>query len=597
MISGALSEVEAERTVRAMLRRARNREALASVPLVQQLCTAMDESDPTAMLRRLVDLSLGMSPGDRDLYELILRCDLESNTSQEAMAAHMGVSRRHFFRKRANAVFALARHVTDLVGGIRSWNHRSESAALLIANLVAETRPSAAVHLYATLREQTREEFSDAIVRARVESGEVLTLEEALRTPPEHRQGAIALAACSQLFAGNHHEARAMFSDAAATPDRGSPTRGEFEAQVGRFFLGRILGQAHMMRNAALRLQDLAAPHEPQMARATRALIESLIADGRIDEARSEVAALDAASRRRNDVRHVAWCRLFEALFFVFEGSFDEAATPARLAEVALSGIVPDGAIAAALAGEIALHQGDAWQVECLPSQRPRSSWESGITACWTARHLLRDGDLDAAERLAQETYTTAATREYEPLAAMAAATLGALYDAKRQSHKAQLWYAEAVARFSPVHNAWDAFALFSMPDLPAREIGPFVSAEPVVESLARRLDICFPLHVGTVPGTDPVVRRYLAALLRFTAESDAVNIVAATRELRDEAPGYIAHFRRHGRDVAEAIRMAVLSIHSPSTRKDHEPNLMIGLDMLGVTPLSHGERYSGERV
>ena len=109
------SEYDAQRAmnryVRLLLHRARNPSALANVPFIDSLCRAMGTRDPAAALEGVV-MRVFDAPdaGAIKLRESILEADFKQTTITE-LARRNGVSRRHFLRRRAEAVAMIAQYV------------------------------------------------------------------------------------------------------------------------------------------------------------------------------------------------------------------------------------------------------------------------------------------------------------------------------------------------------------------------------------------------------------------------------------------------------------------------------------------------------
>ena len=99
------------RYVRLLLHRARNPRALARLPFMESLCREMGTRDPSAALAGVV-MRVFDAPdeGAIRLRESILEADFKQTTITE-LARRNGVSRRHFLRRRAEAVAMIAQYV------------------------------------------------------------------------------------------------------------------------------------------------------------------------------------------------------------------------------------------------------------------------------------------------------------------------------------------------------------------------------------------------------------------------------------------------------------------------------------------------------
>jgi len=100
------------RDVAMLLRRAANPRALAASPLMTAVCRATGNGDAVAALRHVVGLALAGadSAAGADLRDAIFEADFERAATNAQLALRSGVSRRHFQRRRARAVEAIARY-------------------------------------------------------------------------------------------------------------------------------------------------------------------------------------------------------------------------------------------------------------------------------------------------------------------------------------------------------------------------------------------------------------------------------------------------------------------------------------------------------
>ena len=575
-----------ERYVRAMLRRARNLERLSTLPVVAPLCTALDEENPIAMVRMLAESSFGSNPGDRQLYELVRACDLDATMTQDGLSRQYGLSRRQFFRRRAVAVRAIAHRVRELLRGVEIGAQPASSADVLVTSALSDTEPASVLRLYPVLDGETKARHTAALFRARLDSGEYIALASALDAPREHRAVALALAAQSQTIAGDENESAATLSelrtllrDPADTDDN----EVRFELEFLNFLRARIRGYVHGMRSAAERMRQLAVPRSRFSTRAERALVETQLCEGRTDDARKDAQALELVALQSSDLRSVAWCRLFDALIGLRTGAFDDAETSALLADVALAHVHPDASIARSVTGEISLRTHHAWSPQDILSSRPRFSWDRTVLLVWLARHLLEEHDVNRAEALAEEALTIASIHEYNAVAGLAAATLGAVLDARGATDAAQRWYRHALSVSAANANVLDAMHMFAIPGLTQRAFGPFEDIAAVANALAERIDIGYPLEVGGIPGSDPALCAYLEALLRF-ARGDGLSILmAATGAFRQSAPRRFAQFVHNAADMTSVILLGSTMLLPETERSDFAHQLRVALQLSGI--------------
>jgi hypothetical protein len=112
------------RQVSSLLRRAKNPRALAAAPLMDAICAEMGTSDPRAALERIVlTVFAGSDESATILREAVVEADFKRVMSNAELARKSGVSRRHFQRRRAEAVAAIAAYARTIFE--RSWAEAS----------------------------------------------------------------------------------------------------------------------------------------------------------------------------------------------------------------------------------------------------------------------------------------------------------------------------------------------------------------------------------------------------------------------------------------------------------------------------------------
>jgi hypothetical protein len=112
------------RQVSSLLRRAKNPRALAAAPLMDAICAEMGTSDPRTALERIVlTVFAGIDESATRLREAVVEADFKRLMSNAELARKSGVSRRHFQRRRAEAVAAIAAYARTILE--RSWAEAS----------------------------------------------------------------------------------------------------------------------------------------------------------------------------------------------------------------------------------------------------------------------------------------------------------------------------------------------------------------------------------------------------------------------------------------------------------------------------------------
>jgi hypothetical protein len=162
-----------QRQVSALLRRVRNPRALAAMPMMTAICAEMGTSNPVSALERVVFAVFG---GDdcatAELRDAILKADFARDSTNSELARRCGVSRRHFQRRRAEAVAAIAHYARAIV-------ERSNRPAQTHRATVVKLRP----HATTTRFERERQAFAeardrDAVLKMRAIAGNMLRLAE-----------------------------------------------------------------------------------------------------------------------------------------------------------------------------------------------------------------------------------------------------------------------------------------------------------------------------------------------------------------------------------------------------------------------------------
>ena len=132
-----------ERQVFTLLHRVRKPDALAAAPLMASVCRHTGMANTVYALERIVKAALaGDDERTEKLRRAIFDADFKRAATNAELARRSGVSRRHFQRRRAEAVASIARYAGGLLGPSRvncvshggvSWGFKREVAAFLAA--------------------------------------------------------------------------------------------------------------------------------------------------------------------------------------------------------------------------------------------------------------------------------------------------------------------------------------------------------------------------------------------------------------------------------------------------------------------------------
>jgi len=185
-----------KRQVSALLRRARNPRALAAMPIMSALCAEMGTANPVAALERVVLAVFdGDDPATAMLRDAILMADFAADTTNSDLARRSGVSRRHFQRRRAEAVAAIAQYSRGIV-------ERSDRGPHARVETVA-TAPAAHSRIEREQRACLEARDRDSVLEMRSIAGNLVRLAETF----EERAIAFDLRADANVRLGRREEA------------------------------------------------------------------------------------------------------------------------------------------------------------------------------------------------------------------------------------------------------------------------------------------------------------------------------------------------------------------------------------------------------
>lgn len=511
------SQKRMERLVRSILRRARNAAQLSQVPLVRELCFAMDISNPVAMVRKIVESTFGDGPGQKTLLRLIVDCDLDGTLTQAGAAESLNLSRRQFHRLRSQAIGTIAVHVERTLGYPISGETRHPFETL--AQSIMATKPGAAAMIYSLLGDSTAIDARLLELRARVDSGEMLAREIAMKLPASGRAAALALVAQSQHINGAPHASvQSILSELSELWDR---TKGafdnatRFELEYLNFLQQRARANAYGMRSSAQNLERLAELRPAWQTRALLAKAEAAWRCGDETDAQKLIAALHNQAAQGRNVRLLANANLLDAGVLFLQQQYQRAELSAQAAALALEDYRPDGIAAERALGRIRLMTGVPWSPKKWLEDTDGVSYEHVSFRLVYARSLIAGGHFLHARRAATEALERATQCELAALVAYANVTLAVALDHLGESERAQHHYCVALTEFISIHDRLAAFDLFMSPRTPQRGFGPIKDIEQVVDVVLNRLQVAVRnLYFSTddLPYCRHLVRAVLAA-------------------------------------------------------------------------------------
>lgn len=427
-----------ETEVRRMLRRARNPFLLAANPLAQALCEATGVPDAQTALRRAIESAFQASFQETRLRDMLLSAAGAGPgyVTQETIP----VSKRHFHRRRAKAVAKLAAHIREIIGApsLAVADEPREHADPLetIAELVSHVEPAMASHIFRLGGPRAVASASILALRERVEAGagfeDVAGFERSL---PE---ALVAILRAQSLeIGGKQCEGRLWPLLARLGRETADAAEIRFELEWLAFLRARHAGDARQTERVARNLPRLANDRAAWVLRALLAQAEAKVRCGRLDEA---TALLDAADRR--GIRSFAVTELACASALRAEVALQrgEDAVAERLATGAY--FVLRGRHFGAYQCQVTiararLRLGADWSCPHDIGALADTAWDRVALDVELARRCIADGNAHRARSIAGAALQTAQTRNYNGLAARAAATIAMTFGNATQEKRA----------------------------------------------------------------------------------------------------------------------------------------------------------------
>jgi hypothetical protein len=462
---GEQSRPHLEAEVRRLLRRANNPFLLAANPLAQALCEATDSPNAQSALRRVIENAFQGGFKETQMRNMLL-ASLEQGPARSTNSESLRVSKRHWQRRRAEAVAILAVHVQRVIGTVSSFADENESAPSdpleTLAELLSNIEPATASNLLKLGGRQSSTNATMLALRERLEAGADISGADSAE-----RQLSVPLVAIlraqSKEITGKDPEPAGQLWPLIAQVTRGSTDISEirFELEWLSFLRARHGGDAWQIHRIARSLQRLSNDRSSWSVRALLAQAEANIRAGRLEEAS---VLLDAAGRRSirsfavADLAHGSALRSEVALQRADDAAAERLASGAYLV---LNGRHFNAYRCQTIVARARLRLGEPWE-------RPRnigivgeSSFDRLAINIEAARHLLAGGEGRGSRACASAAFELAAKREYNGLAARAAATLAAGFG--DLTEKKRTWYLRALPYLLKTRDhsvACDLFAL-----------------------------------------------------------------------------------------------------------------------------------------
>ncbi len=503
-----------EAEVRRLLRRANNPFLLAANPLAQALCEATDSPNAQSALRRVIENAFQEGFKETQMRNMLL-ASLEPGPARSTNSESLRVSKRHWQRRRAEAVAILAAHVQRVLGTVSSFADENESVPSdpleTLAELLSNIEPATASNLLKLGGRQSAANATMLALRERLEAGADISGADSADRQLSAPLVAI-LRAQSKEITGKDPEPAGQLWPLIAQVVRGSSDISEirFELEWLSFLRARHGGDAWQIRSIARSLQRLSNDRSSWSVRALLAQAEGNIRAGRLEEAS---VLLDAAGRR--SIRSFAVADLAHGSALRGEVALQRAddAAAERLASGAYL-VLNDRHFNAyrcqTIVARARLRLGEPWERPRDIGTLSESSFDRLAIDIEAARHLLAGGDGRGSRACASAAFELAAKREYNGLAARAAATLGASFG--DVTEKKRTWYLRALSYLLKTRDHSVACDLFALERGGIAKL--FSSApEPLVDIVYEGLANAIP-QLRSELSERPAVCRFLKELI-----------------------------------------------------------------------------------
>ncbi len=563
--SGEQLRPRLEAEVRRLLRCANNAFLLAANPLAQALCEATDSQNAQSALRRVIENAFQEGFKETQMRNMLL-ASLEQGPARSTNGDSLRVSKRHWQRRRAEAVAILATHVQRVIGTVSSFADENESAPSdpleTIAELLSNIEPATASNLLKLGGRQSAANATMLALRERLEAGADISgadsADRQLSTPL-----VAILRAQSKEITGKDPEPAGQLWPLIAQVARGSSDISEirFELEWLSFLRARHGGDAWQIHRIARSLQRLSNDRSSWSVRALLAQAEANICAGRLEEAS---VLLDAAGRRciRNfavaDLAHGSALRGEVALQRADDAAAERLASGAYL-------VLNDRHFNAyrcqTIVARARLRLAEPWERPRNIGTLTESSFDRLAIDIEAARHLLAGGDGRSSRACASAAFELAAKREYNGLAARAAATLGASFG--DLTEKKRTWYLRALSYLLKTRDHSVACDLFAL------ETGGIAklfssAAEPLVDIIYEGLANAIP-QLRPELSERPAVCRFLKELIesvlwgRRTGEDleKAIDVLSMDAAVFSQQ---LVYFLDNASDILHTVCQALVS-------------------------------------
>lgn len=428
-----------EANIRRLLRLLRHPHLLEREALALRLRAVLKAASGRDALLWIVDQTFGSTEDGRRFREIVMRCDIQGQKSR-LVAAAMGLSLRHFFRCRAEAISALA------LAAERLCEVQHGSVACTFAKMTSAVNPHAAAQLYKLAFRSASDSDVDAaaadFLRCSIWSG-AQAGDRLMRVP----DGAW------RVLATVEHAGYALLTEGhLVAGDRLALARTELAAGgLGGLHAGAAFAltcyeilEAHRRADVGLsaslvaRLPLLCGDDERLQTLTLVEQAHQACVEGAVSAASARLIEAERRSVAQADPAVLARLASTRALLHFLGGSYEDALVYAQAAAAVLASMQPAYALlSAVLAGRAALLCDKPWEPPAQLCARFPAAWMCAFFECIRARKLLRS-DLASARRCALHAMALVRNTMARGCLAFAQATLAAVAEAQRHELQAR---------------------------------------------------------------------------------------------------------------------------------------------------------------
>lgn len=501
--------------IRRLLRLMKRPHALDREPLALMLREALrTDTSREAVLKTIESaFDVGIANG-RLLREIVQRCDVNGDKTS-TVAASIGMSARHFFRYRNDAIETVAQAVS------RKLRQPDDAARkqLVMASLVAEFDPRAALDLYVRAAPSPTGKTAFEIARAAIWAG--------IDAAPyiERCEGAWRLLAQAHmarrlLSVGHRAESETLTDQIRAELPKS--TREPHDAvafEIAELDRRAVRRRGLMDRDAELveRMHALATGDPQLAALASLAEAEAGCSAGALNAAAVAIAEAERYAVERRDLYVLSRAAFASASLSALKGDLEDARALFTAAMTTIAAFDAGYALrSAAFAGRCALQTGSAWSPPQALMERYGASWTLVELDSIEARKAI-GADPARAVALAKSALRRAEASDATIATLFARATLAAALDRSGDAVEAKRLWLGCWVDGATMNDHTALFDLFVVPGAVARDIGPLALDDDFMDAL-RRLNegrspqLFTPLAKDTVATLFSLLRNALAA-------------------------------------------------------------------------------------